>query len=73
VLRLFKSLQRQHGFACLFISHDLAVVEQVADRVLVMQNGSIVEHGHRDAVFDTPRHAYTQALLQAAPRIAPLN
>jgi peptide/nickel transport system ATP-binding protein len=71
VLRLFKSLQRQHGFACLFITHDLTVVEQVADRVLVMQHGLIVEQGTRDAVFDAPRHAYTRALLQAAPVVSP--
>ncbi|MFY9511868.1 MAG: ATP-binding cassette domain-containing protein, partial [Rubrivivax sp.] len=69
VLALFRTLQREHGFACLFISHDLAAVEQVADRVLVMQQGRIVEQGSRDAVFDTPQHAYTKALLAASPRL----
>ncbi len=68
VLRLFQSLQKHHGFACLFISHDLAAVEQIADRVIVMERGRIVEQGPRDAVFDDPRHAYTQALLAATPR-----
>ncbi|MGJ7524587.1 ABC transporter ATP-binding protein [Variovorax sp. GB1P17] len=68
VLRLFQSLQAHHGFACLFISHDLAAVEQIADRVVVMERGRIVEQGARDAVFDDPRHAYTQALLAATPR-----
>ncbi|MET3460488.1 ABC transporter ATP-binding protein [Variovorax atrisoli] len=68
VLRLFQSLQKHHGFACLFISHDLAAVEQIADRVIVMERGRIVEQGARDAVFDDPRHAYTQALLAATPR-----
>ncbi len=68
VLRLFQSLQQHHGFACLFISHDLAAVEQIADRVIVMERGRIVEQGARDAVFDRPRHAYTQALLAATPR-----
>ncbi len=68
VLRLFQSLQAHHGFACLFISHDLAAVEQIADRVIVMERGRIVEQGPRDAVFDDPRHAYTQALLAATPR-----
>lgn len=67
VLRLFSELQRHYGFSCLFISHDLAVVEQVADRVAVMQTGRIVELGSRDAIFDSPQHAYTRKLLSAIP------
>ncbi|KJC59038.1 peptide ABC transporter ATP-binding protein [Bradyrhizobium sp. LTSPM299] len=67
VLKLFERLQTQYGFACLFISHDLAAVEQVADRVVVMQGGRIVEQGSRDDVFDHPQHDYTKALLAAAP------
>ncbi len=67
VLRLFERLQAQYGFACLFISHDLAAVEQVADRVVVMQGGRIVEQGSRDDIFDRPQHDYTRALLAAAP------
>ena len=67
ILKLFSDLQKHYGFSCLFISHDLAVVEQVADRVAVMQNGRIVEEGTRDAVFDAPRHAYTRKLLSAIP------
>jgi peptide/nickel transport system ATP-binding protein len=67
VLRLFERLQTQYGFACLFISHDLAAVEQVADRVIVMQHGHIVEQGTRDDIFDRPQHDYTKALLAAAP------
>lgn len=66
VLALFTSLQKQYRFACLFISHDLAAVEQIADRVLVMQQGRIVESGTRDEVFDRPQHPYTRALLRAA-------
>jgi peptide/nickel transport system ATP-binding protein len=71
VLGLFKRLQLQHGFACLFISHDLAAVEQIADRVAVMQSGLIVEQGSRDDIFDRPQHSYTKALLDAAPVLDP--
>jgi peptide/nickel transport system ATP-binding protein len=70
VLKLFGRLQAQYGFACLFISHDLAAVEQIADRVVVMQGGRIVEQGERDDVFDRPQQDYTKALLAAAPGIA---
>ncbi|HKU93835.1 MAG TPA: ABC transporter ATP-binding protein [Vineibacter sp.] len=69
VLTLFRDLQRQRGFACLFISHDLAAVEEVADRVIVMQSGRIVEQGSRDDIFDRPQHAYTKALLAASPAL----
>ncbi|SDP84957.1 ABC transporter ATP-binding protein [Phyllobacterium sp. OV277] len=69
VLKLFAELQRKHGFSCLFISHDLAVVEQIADRVIVMNNGMIVEQGSRDAIFDNPQHDYTRKLLQAIPAL----
>ncbi|CAN7370727.1 ABC transporter ATP-binding protein [Devosia sp. LjRoot3] len=67
ILELMKRLQRQHGFAYLFISHDLGVVEQIADRVVVMQAGRVVEEGARDAIFDNPQHPYTRLLLQAVP------
>ncbi|TIX21772.1 MAG: ABC transporter ATP-binding protein, partial [Mesorhizobium sp.] len=66
ILLLIRSLQERYGFACLFVSHDLGAVEQVADRVAVMQDGRIVEIGDRDDVFDRPRQAYTRALLDAA-------
>ncbi|MBY0364300.1 MAG: dipeptide ABC transporter ATP-binding protein [Phreatobacter sp.] len=69
ILALFRSLQQSYGFACLFVSHDLAAVEEISDRVVVMQQGRIVEEGSRDAVYDKPRHAYTRRLLAASPRL----
>ncbi|WP_439624850.1 ABC transporter ATP-binding protein [Shinella sp.] len=69
VLELLAELQRRYGFSCLFISHDLGVVEQLADRVVVMRDGAIVEEGSRDAIFDAPRSAYTRALLSAIPTL----
>ena len=69
VLELISRLQAQYGFSALFITHDLGVVEQVADRVLVMYRGRIVEAGPRDAIFDNPQHPYTARLLNAVPRL----
>ncbi|MCV6903501.1 MAG: ABC transporter ATP-binding protein [Achromobacter xylosoxidans] len=69
VLDLFADLQERHGFSCLFISHDLGVVEQVADRVVVMRDGGIVEQGSRDTVFDRPCEEYTRSLLSAIPAL----
>jgi ABC-type glutathione transport system ATPase component len=67
VLDLIRRLQREHGFACLFISHDLAVVGAVADEVAVMREGVIVEHGTTQQVMTAPTHPYTLSLLEAAP------
>jgi peptide/nickel transport system ATP-binding protein len=69
VLDLLAELQAKYGFSCLFISHDLGVVEQVADRVVVMSEGRVVEEGDRDQVFDRPGHAYTRRLLSAIPTL----
>jgi peptide/nickel transport system ATP-binding protein len=66
VIDLFRSLQRLYGFACLFISHDLGLVDALADRVIVMEAGRIVEEGPTDEVFDRPKHRYTRALLAAS-------
>lgn len=66
ILELFERLQKQYGFACLFISHDLAAVERIAHRVAVMQQGRLVEVGSTEAVFDRPQHAFTRRLLAAA-------
>lgn len=69
VLQLFARLQADYGFACLFISHDLGVVEQIADRVLVMHGGKILEQGPRDLIFDRPAHPFTRELLAATPMV----
>ena len=67
VLELFTELQHRLKFACLFISHDLAVVDSLANRVAVMQNGKLVEIGPREQVLGSPREEYTQRLIAAVP------
>lgn len=73
VLALFGELQREFGFACLFISHDLAVVHSVADRVAVLRRGKVVEEGPAGRVLSSPRHEYTRSLVGAVPRVAHLR
>lgn len=72
ILNLLKDLQRDLGLAYLFITHNLSVVEYVADEVAVMYLGRIVEQGRVDEVLEHPAHPYTQALLSAVPVIDPL-
>jgi peptide/nickel transport system ATP-binding protein len=67
VLELFDELQREHGFACLFISHDLAVVDLLADRIAVLYKGKLVEEGTGAEVLGAPQHPYTQRLLASLP------
>ena len=67
ILSLIKTLQQARGFGCIFISHDLGVIDEVSDRVLVMYRGFVVEDGRRDLVLDTPAHPYTRRLLEAIP------
>jgi oligopeptide/dipeptide ABC transporter ATP-binding protein len=69
VLKLFRSLQQQFALTYLFISHDLSVVRMMCDRVAVMYLGRIVEIGRTEAIFEHPKHPYTQSLLAAVPRI----
>jgi len=69
VLELLKDLQRQHGLAMLFISHDLAVVGQVASRVAVMRAGEVVETGPCERLLTNPEHPYTRSLLAAVPTL----
>jgi peptide/nickel transport system ATP-binding protein len=71
VLELMLELQQSLGLAYLFISHDMAVVEEVAHRVAVMRQGRIVEMGPRRDVLNSPRHPYTAALLAAVPKADP--
>lgn len=67
VLDLFRELQREYGFACLFISHDLAVVELLSTRIAVMHKGKLVEQGPRDQILRHPQDDYTRRLLAAVP------
>ncbi|WP_413283620.1 ABC transporter ATP-binding protein [Vibrio sp. MA40-2] len=67
VLELLQQLQRDLGISYLFISHDMAVVEQICHRVAVMHGGQIVEMGPRDQIMQSPKHSYTQRLLSSVP------
>ena len=73
ILNLLRELQRELGVSFLFITHNIAVVEYIADQVVVMQKGAIVEQGTCSALLAHPREAYTQALLAAVPRLQPVN
>ena len=68
ILNLLKDLQDEFGLTYVFISHDLSVVRYIADEVMVMYFGDVVEHGSRDAVFADPQHDYTKTLFAATPR-----
>jgi ABC-type oligopeptide transport system ATPase subunit len=70
VLNLLLDLRKQFSLTYLFISHDLSVVERLADRIAIMQLGRIVETGSTKDVFAHPAHSYTRELLNAAPRLS---
>lgn len=67
VLEMFTALQERYEFGCLFVSHDLAVIDALADRVVVLKDGKIVEQGYREQVLKDPQQEYTKRLLMAAP------
>ncbi|RDD60855.1 peptide ABC transporter ATP-binding protein [Ferruginivarius sediminum] len=73
VLNLLMDLQDEFDLAYLFISHDLSVVRHIAEDIMVMYLGRAVEHGPREAIFDAPRHPYTQALLASTPAVEPAH
>ena len=70
ILDLMQGLQQEHGMALLFITHDLGVVAEIADEVVVMYLGQVAESGPVDAIFHDPKHPYTRALLESIPRLA---
>ncbi len=69
VLNLLNDLKRHYGYTYLFITHDMAVVHFLADRIMVMESGHIVETGTPNEIFDNPQHAYTKKLISSIPRI----
>jgi peptide/nickel transport system ATP-binding protein len=71
ILRLLDRLQREMGLTYLFITHDLATVRSIADRVVVMKKGEIVEQGTKNDVFQPPHHPYTELLLASVPEMDP--
>ena len=72
ILNLLRELQRELGVSLLFITHNIAVVETIADQVAVIQRGRIVEQGRCEAVLGAPTQGYTRELLAAVPRLPPL-
>ncbi len=69
ILELLKQLQRERGIAVLFISHNLGVIAEIADEVMVMYGGQVMERTEVERLFDTPAHPYTQSLLEARPAL----
>jgi glutathione transport system ATP-binding protein len=73
ILDLIKDLQAEFGMSVMFITHDMAVIAEMADRVVVMFNGEVVEQGPVDQIFHSPKHDYTKKLINAVPRIGSMT
>ncbi|KAA3441956.1 glutathione ABC transporter ATP-binding protein GsiA [Mesorhizobium sp. SARCC-RB16n] len=73
ILELIKELQEEEGMSVLFITHDMGVVAEIADRTLVMYNGQVVEAGPTEAIFKSPEHPYTRSLLSAVPKLGSMK
>jgi ABC-type dipeptide/oligopeptide/nickel transport system ATPase component len=73
ILELFRELNRSTGMAILYISHDLASVAGICDRIAILHQGAIVESGTTEQIFSEPHHEYTQLLMAALPRVQSLN
>lgn len=71
ILKLIKDIQREHDTGVLFITHDFGVVADIADRVVVMQTGKVVEEGPTERLLKSPQHAYTRMLISAVPSLTP--
>ena len=71
ILELIKSIQRRHGTGVMFITHDFGVVAEIADRVVVMQHGKVVEQGPTEQVLNRPEHPYTRMLIGSVPSLIP--
>jgi ABC-type glutathione transport system ATPase component len=69
ILNLLSDLKAEFGLAMVFISHDLGIVRYLSDRMMVMQNGAVVEEGETERLFTAPAHAYTRALIAAMPKL----
>jgi ABC-type dipeptide/oligopeptide/nickel transport system ATPase component len=73
ILDLIKDLQEEYGMSVLFITHDMAVIAEMADRVVVMFNGQVVEQGPVEQIFHNPQHEYTRKLINAVPQIGSMS
>jgi glutathione transport system ATP-binding protein len=73
ILQLIRELQRELGMAVIFITHDMGVVAEIADRVMVMRHGEVVERGDVHALFSSPQHAYTRMLMATVPRLGAMR